>query len=64
MGNHRTAIFIFAVVLAVVIAVAFVTTLHGVDTTRLANNEPPPGVSGLSQPHAQLDVAPGRAVQK
>jgi hypothetical protein len=64
MSNHRTAIFTFAVMLAAVIAVAFVTTLHGVDTTRLANYEPPPGVSGLSQPHAQLDVAPGRAVQK
>jgi hypothetical protein len=63
MSNHRTVIFIFAVVLAVVITAAFVTTLHGVDTTRVANNESPPGVSGLSQPHAQLDKAPGRAIQ-
>ena len=40
MSNHRTALTIFAVVLAVVIAVAFATTLHGVDT-RVANNEVP-----------------------
>jgi hypothetical protein len=62
MSNHRTAVTIFAVVLAVVIIVAFVTTLHGVDT-RVANNETPPGVAGLSQPHAPLDRAPSRAVQ-
>jgi hypothetical protein len=62
MSNRRTAVFIFAVVLAVVIAAAFVTTLHGVDT-RVAHNESPPGVTGLSQPHAPLDIAPGRAVQ-
>ena len=30
MSNHRTALTIFAVVLAVVIVVAFATTLHGV----------------------------------
>ena len=58
MRNRRTAVFIFAVVLAVVIAAAFITTLHGVDTTRVANNESPPGVTGLSQPHAPLDSAP------
>ena len=62
MSNQRTAVAIFAVVLAVVIIVAFVTTLHGVDT-RVANNETPPGVTGLSQPHPPLDSAPGRAVQ-
>jgi hypothetical protein len=50
-------------VLVVVILAALVTTLHGVDTTRVANNDTPPGVTGLSQPHAPLDRAPGRAVQ-
>jgi hypothetical protein len=63
MSNHRAAIIIFAIVLAVVVAAAFVTTLHGVDTTRVATNDVPPGVTGLSQPHAPLDRAPGRAVQ-
>jgi hypothetical protein len=62
MSNHRTALTIFAVVLAVVIVVAFATTLHDVDT-RIANNEAPPGIAGLSQPHAPLDSAPGRAVR-
>jgi hypothetical protein len=64
MSNHRTALSIFAVVLAVVIAVAFATTIRGVDTTRVANNDSPPGVTGLSQPHEPLDSAPGRALQK
>ncbi len=63
MSNHRTALLIFAVVLVVEITAAFVTTLHGVDTTRVATSEIPPGVTGLSQPHAPLDRAPGRAVQ-
>jgi hypothetical protein len=59
---NPTAVSIFAIVLAVVIVVAFATTIRGVDTTRIANNDIPPGVSGLSQPHPQLDRAPGRAV--
>jgi hypothetical protein len=63
MSNHRTVIVIFAVALAVVVTAAFVTTLHGVDTTRVANNDMPPGVTGLSQPHAPLDKAPGQPVQ-
>jgi hypothetical protein len=61
--GHRTAIATFAIVLAVVMIAAVVTTLHGVDTTRVAKNEIPAGVSGLSQPHAPLDSAPGKAVQ-
>jgi hypothetical protein len=60
---HRTAVAIFAAVLAVVAFAALVTTLHGVNTTRLASNEPPPGVSGLSQPHPPLDSSPGHAVR-
>jgi hypothetical protein len=47
MSNHRTVIVVFAVVLAFVITVAFVTTLHGVDTSRVANNDVTPGVSGF-----------------
>jgi hypothetical protein len=62
MSNHRTAVSIFAVVLAIVFVVAFATTIHGVNTTRVASNEVAPGVSGLSQPHAPLDRAPGKAV--
>jgi hypothetical protein len=61
--SHRTAVAIFAVVLAVVLIAALVTTLRSVDTARVAYSEIPPGVSGLSQPHAPLDRAPGRAVQ-
>jgi hypothetical protein len=60
---NQTAVSIFAVVLTVVFVIAFATTMHGVDTTRVAKYEIPPGVSGLSQPHPTLDPAPGRAVQ-
>jgi hypothetical protein len=60
---NPTAVSIFAIVLAVVIVVAFATTIHGVNTTQVASSEVPPGVSGLSQPHPQLDRAPGNAVQ-
>ena len=37
--GHRTAVAIFAIVLGAVIIAALVTTLRGVDTTRVANNE-------------------------
>jgi hypothetical protein len=60
--SHRTAVAIFAVVLAIVMFAALITTLRGVDTTRVATSEIPPGVTGLSQPHVPLDRAPGRAV--
>jgi hypothetical protein len=62
MSNHRTAVAIFAIVLVAVITIAFVTTLHGVDTTQVAKNDMPPGVTALSQPHTPLDTAPGKAV--
>jgi energy-converting hydrogenase Eha subunit F len=60
---NRTAILVFAVVLAVVVVIAFATTIHGVDKTRVATNESPPGITGLSQPHAPLDRAPGIPVR-
>jgi hypothetical protein len=60
---HQTAFAVFAFVLAVVAFAALITTLHGVNPPRLASNEPPPGVSGLSQPHPPLDSSPGHAVR-
>jgi hypothetical protein len=60
---NRTALTIFAVVLALAIVAAFMTTIHGVDT-RVASNEAVPGITGLSQSHIPLDTGPGRAVQK
>jgi hypothetical protein len=62
-SSHRAAVAIFAAVLAVVAFTALVTTLHSVNTTRLASNEPPPGISGLSQPHPPLDSSPGHVVR-
>jgi hypothetical protein len=60
--SHRASVAIFAVVLAVVIIVAFITTIHDVDT-RVAGNEVPPGTIGLSQPHPPLDRSPGAEVR-
>jgi uncharacterized membrane protein YdfJ with MMPL/SSD domain len=58
--SHRTAVIIFAVALAVVVVLAFATTLHDVDT-RVADSATPPGTVGLAKPHKPLDVAPGQA---
>jgi hypothetical protein len=53
---------IFAVILAVAIIVAFVTTLEGVDT-RDAGNVTQPGTIGLAKPHPPLDRAPGEPLR-
>ena len=45
----------------IAILAAFVTTLERVDT-RTANNETPPGTTGLAKPHPPLDRAPGQPV--
>jgi hypothetical protein len=59
-NSHRTAIVFFAI--AVIVAIlAFVTTLERVDT-RTANNETPPGTTGLAKHRAPLDRAPGQPV--
>ena len=49
---------IFAVILAVAIVAAFVTTLEG---TGRASNVTPPGTIGLARPHPPLDRAPGES---
>jgi hypothetical protein len=53
---------IFAVILAVAIMAAFVTTLEGIDT-RDAGNVTQPGTIGLAKPHPPLDRAPGEPVR-
>jgi hypothetical protein len=60
--SHRTAMAIFAVILAVAIIAAFITTLEGVDT-RHAGNVTQPGTIGLAKPHPPLDRAPGEPVR-
>jgi hypothetical protein len=59
-NSHRTAVILFAVAMIIAILAAFVTTLE-VDT-RTANNETPPGTTGLAKPHPPLDRAPGQPV--
>jgi hypothetical protein len=60
--SHRTARAIFAVILAVAIIAAFITTLEGVDTSH-AGNATEPGTTGLAHPHPPLDRAPGEPVR-
>ena len=49
-NSHRTALLLFAVAVIVAILAAFVTTLERVNP-RTANNETPPGTTGLAKPH-------------
>jgi hypothetical protein len=59
--SHRTAMAIFAVILAVAMIAAFITTI-GVDTKQ-ASNVAQPGTTGLAHPHPPLDRAPGEPVR-
>jgi hypothetical protein len=61
MNEHRTAVILFGVALAIVIALASVTTLDRRDT-RIASNGAPGGTTGLAKPHQPLDRAPGEAI--
>jgi hypothetical protein len=58
MNEHRTALVLFAVALAIAILVASVTTLERLNTHQ-ASNDAPPGTTGLAKPHPRLDRAPG-----
>jgi len=60
-NSHRTALILFAVAIIIAILAAFVTTLERVNT-RTANNETPPGTTGLAKPRPPLDRAPGQPV--
>jgi hypothetical protein len=62
--RHARAVImaIFAVILAVAIVAAFVTTLEGTDTRR-ASNVTQPGTIGLARPHPPLDRAPGESLR-
>jgi hypothetical protein len=59
--SHRNTIGFVAVAVMIAILAAFVSTLARVDT-RTANNETPPGTTGLAKPRPPLDRAPGQAL--
>jgi hypothetical protein len=63
MNEHRTALALFAVALAIAIVVASVTTLERVNTHKMSDNAVP-GTTGLAKPHAPLDRAPGEPIPK
>ena len=58
MNEHRTALVLFAVALAIVTLVASVTTLERVNINK-ASKDAPPGTIGLAKPHGPIDRAPG-----
>ena len=60
-NSHRTAVVLFAVAVIIAVFAALVTTIERVDT-RTANNETPPGATGLAKPRPPLDRAPGQPV--
>ena len=60
-NNDRTAVVLFAVAVTIAILAAAITTLERIDT-RTANNESPPGTTGLAKPRPPLDRAPGQPV--
>jgi hypothetical protein len=61
MNEHRTAVILFGIAPAIVIALASVTTLDRRDT-RIASNGVPAGTTGLAKPNQPLDRAPGEAM--
>jgi hypothetical protein len=63
MNEHRTALALFAVALAIAVVVASVTTLERVNTHKMSDNAAP-GTTGLAKPHPPLDRAPGEPIPK
>ena len=60
-NTHRIRIVLIAIAVTIAILVTFVTTPERIDT-RTANNETPPGTTGLAKPRPPLDRAPGQPV--
>jgi len=61
MNEYRRAVILFGLAVAIVIAVASVTTLDRA-TTHKVSNKAPAGTTGLARPHQPLDGAPGQAI--
>jgi hypothetical protein len=60
-NRDRIAVVVFAVALIIAAFAAFIATFERVDRRR-ANNETPPGTTGLAKPHPPLDREPGRTL--
>jgi hypothetical protein len=57
MTEHRSGLALFAVVLAIVTLLVFVTTLERVNTHKVSNDAPA-GTIGIAKPHGPIDRAP------
>jgi hypothetical protein len=62
MNNYRTAFALFAAAVIISIIAAFVTTREQVDTRQVANNQTPPGTTGLAKSHPPLDRSPDQPI--
>jgi hypothetical protein len=61
MNEHRTALSLFALALAIATVIAAVTTFQRVNTHRVSNDAAP-DTTGLAKPHQQLGRAPGEPI--
>ena len=57
-NSRHTAVVFFAVAVIIAIVAAFVTTLERVETRQVANNQTPPGTTGIAKSHPPLDRSP------
>ncbi|WP_128921333.1 hypothetical protein [Bradyrhizobium nanningense] len=58
MDYNRTAVIWFGVAVAIVITLAYITTLNSTHIRTVQNT--PAGTVGLARPHPPIDRAPGQ----
>ncbi|WP_315835627.1 hypothetical protein [Bradyrhizobium prioriisuperbiae] len=63
LGNAHLTVMAFAILVAAIVALAFVTTLNRVDVKTAATDQPP-GTTGLARPHPPLQRAPGEPTRE
>lgn len=62
-GNAHLTVMAFAILVAAIVVLAFVTTLNRVDVKTAATDQPP-GTTGLARPHPPLQRAPGEPARE
>jgi len=62
LGNAHLTVMAFAILMAAIVVLAFVTTLNRIDV-KTATTDHPPGTIGLARPHPPLDRGPGEPVK-
>lgn len=62
-GNAHLTVMAFAILVAAIVVLAFITTLNRVDV-KTATTDQPPGTTGLARPHPPLQRAPGEPTRE